>query len=1354
MVYFFTFFTESKGYVTFEHLTAQEGLSSHTVYACIQDSLGFMWFGTRDGLNKYDGTEVSIYTTDPENPYSISDNYTWFLSKSRTGKLWIGTWGSGLDQFDSATEKFIHYQHSETSSHSLSDNYVSHIYEDKQGTLWISTDAGGLNEFDPVKGTFTSYKHSPSRPQSLSHNKVSGTCEDNQGNLWVGTYGGGLDKFDPKLKTFTHYQHQPDHPNSLINNFIWVLHKDHHGMIWIGTEKGLDKFDPLQNTFVHYQHEEINPYSLSHNTVLSLLEDSRGVLWVGTYNGLNQFDAKNKRFIRYQHSAQYSQSLIDNTIWNICEDSAHTLWFTTGDGISKYDLGRERFTWYQHNVYDPNTLSNNKVSAIYDEENTLWVGTRGGGLNKFDRISRTFKSYRHQEGLSHDHITAMQKDSQGMLWIGTEGGGLNKFDPVKETFWSYQYHPEESYNLINDAITDITFHSDGTLWVATAGGGLDQFDPKTELFTHYQYEEGNPNSLVSDWTTVVYRDSSSSVWVGTEGGLSQFNPQQKIFTNYYSTPEGLSSNNINAIYEDSQKMLWIGTNDGLNKFDRLRQTFTVYRSKQGLLGSSVVGILEDQRGYLWLSTNKGLSKFDPRTLTFRHYDQRDGLQGPIFLIHSTYKNQHGELFFGGSNGLNVFSPEKLKDNPLIPPVVLTDFQLSNQSIPIGESFLPKHINLMDQLTLNHHQTDFTFKFTALNYSIPEKNQYAYKMEGLDKEWIYVDSHRRFASYTYLAPGEYTFKVKASNNDGIWNETGKSVKIIILPPWWQTWQAYAVYLFIFVGSILTLFLVQQRKLAYTRATNDRLQQVNKLKDEFLANTSHELKTPLHGIIGIAESLIKGATGPLSLETHTNLKMIVSSGRRLAHLVDDILDISKLKHKNITLHSKSVCLRDMTDIVLTLTQPIIQRKKNLRLVNAIDAHLPPLFADENRLQQILLNLIGNAIKFTEEGQIEITAQEEGEMLAITISDTGMGIPPDKHERIFESFEQVDGSSIREYGGTGLGLAITKQLVELHGGKIGVKSQVGIGSQFTFTLPKSTSPAEELNQLSYQPMFTEIPEIIPSKQTEKVGHSTILIVDDEPINLQVLHNYLSFHNYQVIQATSGHEALEWMAKGVHPDAVLLDIMMPKMTGYEVTQELRKRWPVDELPILLLTAKNQPEDLIIGLEYGANDYLVKPISKEELLARLKTHLYVKRCQFNAVRNAVKTAKENEAQFKEFLEVIPIGILIIDANQCIYYANQAAQKIVGKVEKTTPLVTQAEFSPNKEIIVNQAKESAISHIEVHQGDKVIHLEISKTSLFDEEGRITYTIGVFQNGAEKCLTRLERERDMVDEIVLPPQPTN
>jgi signal transduction histidine kinase/ligand-binding sensor domain-containing protein/class 3 adenylate cyclase/ActR/RegA family two-component response regulator len=1226
--------------IRFEHLTNKDGLSQSGVNCILQDNQGFMWFGTQDGLNKYDGYNFTIYRLDHEDPKSLSANWISSICEDRKGDLWIGTAG-GLNKFNREKEQFTHYKHDPDNSFSLSNNDVRSIYEDRSGDLWIGTYEGGLNKLVPGENegspsTFKHYKYNPDNPTGLSDNFIVTIYEDKSGFLWIGT-NGGLNKFDREKEQFIHYQHKPDNPFSLSHNHVFSICDDKYGNLWIGTYDGLNKFNPKKEQFIHYQHDADNPFSLSNNYPVSIYEDKSGVLWIGTHSGgLNKLVPSEKEgspstFKHYKHNPDNPFSLSDNQVHSIYEDKSGVLWIGTHDGLNKFDREKQKFTHFNHNSDNPFSLSDNNVYSIYeDKSGFLWIGTWGGGLNKFDPKKEQFTHYKHDPGnpssLIHDYIVATYEDESGFLWIGGHGG-LTKFDREKEQFTHYKHDPDNPSSLSHPDITAIYEDKSGILWIGTFGGGLNKLLPgDTEgsplTFKHYKYYSKNPFSLSSDFITTIYEDKSGIHWIGTYDGLNKFDREKEQFIHYKydpDNPSSLSHNQVMSIYEDQSGTLWIGTAGGLNKFNREKEQFFHYREKDGLANNVVYGILEDAHKNLWLSTNNGLSKFNPIDESFRNYDVKNGLQGNEYNQGSYFKSKSGELFFGGINGFNVFNPDSIKDNPLIPPVFITDFQIFNETVSIFEKddtenkhdySLAKHITLTEKIELTYRESVFSFEFAALDFRSSEKNKYAYKMEGFDKNWIYTNADRRFTTYTNLDPGDYVFRVKGSNNDGAWNEEGTSIAISITPPPWKTWWAYSLYIIALISSIVGYIhyrtKIHRKELEQQRLINERLQRIDKMKDEFLANTSHELRTPLHGIVGIAESLIGVAKGTVSEFLDSNLSMIISGGKRLTNLVNDILDFSKLKMSELELKKRPVDMGALTDVVLEFSKSLIAQKV-LKLENKIKKNLPPVNGDENRLQQIMYNLIGNAIKFTDSGTVTISASQHKDMVEISIADTGIGIPEDKIDNIFLSFEQVDASISREYGGTGLGLAITKKLIELHGGNINVKSEIGKGSTFSFTLPVSEEKVKITEQREEVAKVREVGngEFISLKdQARMEGEFNILVVDDEPINQQVLLNHLSIGNYNVTQALNGQEALKLMEEDNKFDLILLDIMMPKMSGYEVCQKIREKYLPSELPVIMLTAKNQVSDLVEGFSSGASDYLAKPFGKNELLARIKTHL------------------------------------------------------------------------------------------------------------------------------------------------------
>jgi len=793
-------------YIKFDHLTTENGLSNDSVWGMAQDSDGFMWFGTFDGLNRYDGSSVKVFRHDPDDPQSLSGNAVRGMCIDHTGVLWIGTWGNGLNQFDRETEQFIRYRHDPDDPHSLSNDAIRAIYEDRAGTLWVCT-MGGLNKFDRETKQFTRYRNESGNPDSLGNNIVWTVYEDPSGMLWIGTEG-GLDRFDPASVRFVHFRHNPDDSHSLSHNSVRSICMDQSGTLWIGTFGGLNRFNQETEQFTRYKHEPTDSHSLTHDSVSLVYEDPTGILWIGTWGGgLNQFDRETETFTHYQSNAADSYSLNNDNVYLIYEDRAGISWIATdGGGVNILDRGGKPFHHYRPIPDDPNSLSHNAVRALYeDRTGVLWIGTNSGGLNKLDRRTGQFTHYQHDtddpNSLRSNSVWVIYEDRMGSLWLGGFGSGLNTLDQETEEFTHCRHDSTLPHSLSNNNVVAMYEDRAGILWIGTWGGGLNKFERETEQFISYQHNPAGPNTLSHNQVTTIYEDRAGVIWIGTMGGLNRFEPETGVFTRYLhdpANPNSLGNNSVISIHEDRGGRFWIGTiGGGLDKFDREHEQFIHYTIKDGLPGNTVFGILEEdvspdgapnwEGGNLWLATTWGLSRFNPRKETFRNYDVSDGLQSNSFLpINAYHKSHRGELLFGGSNGFNAFYPDQIKDNPHIPPVVITDFQLANKPVPIGgDSVLQKSILETGHLTLSHLDRVFSFEFAALNYRASEKNRYRYKMEGFEKDWNEVDSARRFATYTNLDPGEYVFRVIGSNNDGIWNEQGAAVKITVLSPWWET-----------------------------------------------------------------------------------------------------------------------------------------------------------------------------------------------------------------------------------------------------------------------------------------------------------------------------------------------------------------------------------------------------------------------------------------------------------------------------------------------------------------------------------------------------------------------------------------
>jgi len=831
----------------FDRISLDQGLSQAKVGSIVQDSKGFLWFGTADGLNKYDGYSFTVYDHDPLDSTSLSDSRIQAIYEDKAGTIWIGTAGGGFNKFDRGTEKFTHYKHDPSNPTSLSNNHVLSIYEDRYGIFWLGTVGGGLNRFDRETGQFKHFKHDPGNPNSISHDRVFPICEDEFGYLWIGTNDGGLNRFDRETEKFEIFQFNADQPNSLSNNVINAMHKDKSGTLWIGTNNGLNQLvfvspsekllgkKPGSNEikFIHYNHDPDNPNSLSDSKIFSIFEDRSGTLWIGTGGGgLNKLVARStslKRllqvgqnlneieksiredteFLHYKNDPYDPLSLSDNRIRSIFEDRSGLLWIgTNAGGLNKLNPLKEKFVHYKNDPANLNSLNYNRVYSIYqDRLGILWIGTSGGGLNKYDREKNVFTHFIHSPSnkfsLSYDIVFSIYENKFNTLWIGTDEG-LNQLDREKEVFMHYKNDPSNPRSLSHNSIRCIFEDKSGKLWFGT-DGGLNKFNRKEKTFVNYRHDPENTNSLSNNNVRVIYEDSYGGFWIGTYGGgLNRFDRSTETFVHFKNDPANstsLSHNSVLSIYEDTtgdRRILWIATQGGgLNKFNVEKEECKCYTMDDGLPNNVVYGILGDDHGNLWLSTNKGLSKFNPHSETFKNYNVNDGLQCNEFNTGAYFKSKAGEMFFGGINGFNAFYPDSIKDHPFIPPVVISTIKKFNKIIK-------RDVSKNQEIKLSYKDNYLTFEFVALDFTNPQKNLYQYKMSGVDDDWIDAGT-RRIATYTNLDPGEYQFHVRGSSSAGNWNKKGVELKIVIKPPFWKTWW----FIIIVAFSVLIIGLTSIR-----------------------------------------------------------------------------------------------------------------------------------------------------------------------------------------------------------------------------------------------------------------------------------------------------------------------------------------------------------------------------------------------------------------------------------------------------------------------------------------------------------------------------------------------------------------
>ncbi|MBX7220129.1 MAG: SpoIIE family protein phosphatase [Blastocatellia bacterium] len=792
----------------FQRISIEQGLSQSSVQAVVQDQTGYLWLGTQDGLNRYDGYQFRVYRNEPNNSASLSGNYIYALCEDRQGNLWVGTRANGLNRFDPATGRVTRFHSDAADPASLSHQTVRAIIEDIQGIIWVGTE-GGLNRFEPASGTFRRYLSDANDPESLSDNFVQALAGDRQGRLWIGT-NNGLNCFDPATGKFTRFQHNPTDPASLSGDRIRTLRISQTGSLWLGTNaSGFDRLDPLTGLVTHFSTSAQGGIGLPQlSSVRDIFEDRAGILWISTDNeGLVRFDPFSRTFSQYRHHPQIPTSLSNDSLRLTFQDRSGGFWVTTfGNGVNRL-LQTGKFLCYRMDPQNPAGLSDNHVFSFCEtRDGGLWVGTETGGLNRLDRATGRYDHYRHDAGnpasLGSDCVLAMYEDPSGRLWIGTKEGGLNRLDRATGKFTRFLLNRAPSNGLNPNTVRAICADRQGYLWLSTEGG-VHRFDPVRETFVSYQHDPHNPQSLSFNNLRGMAPGPDGALWIATiGGGVNRLDPATGTFRRYRhdpNNPASLRTDAVRFVYVDRSGIVWAGTDGGgLNRLDPVSGQVTAFTMKEGLPNNVVYGILEDRQENLWLSTNYGICKFNPKTRACRVYDVHDGLQSNEFNQGAAFQNTSGELFFGGIGGYNIFRPETITDNPYIPPVVLTNYLKFDKPV---ETF-----NGTEIAPLEYTENFFAFEFAALNYVVPEKNQYAYRLEGFDRDWIYCGT-RRYASYTNLDPGTYVFRVKGSNNDGGWNETGISLRVVVRPAPWRTWWAYGLYVAVAGGGLWGLFQVQ-------------------------------------------------------------------------------------------------------------------------------------------------------------------------------------------------------------------------------------------------------------------------------------------------------------------------------------------------------------------------------------------------------------------------------------------------------------------------------------------------------------------------------------------------------------------
>ncbi|MBN2524271.1 MAG: response regulator [Bacteroidales bacterium] len=1200
--------------IKFRQITVEDGLSQNWIRCISQDKYGFMWFGTRDGLNRYDGYNFKIYKLDQKLKNSLSNNHIKVIFEDSRGNLWIGAQG-GLNIYDRKRDEFIPL------SFTL-DYSIEAIAELSSGDLLIGS----------PEGLFFIDQEDMSFKELNTEMYVNAILIDNNNNIWLGTYS-GLCLFNQADCSVQVFRNRKDDKKSISENIIRSMAQDSQGRIWVGTDtKGLNllryiKEDPFHPEFINYSNHPDDPESIGKGAVLALLDDKEGNLWIGLENGgldiieLDDFKENRCVFKHYLHNEGDSYSISNNSIHSIYRDKSGTIWAGTyAMGINYYNKLLHKFEHYKHLPNNSHSINNNHVNVIYDEADKLWIGTEGG-LNVLDKKRKTIKHYtydfRDDKTIGADPVWSILRDSYGNMWIGTWSGGLNLFDETSSTFTRYLHDENDENSIGGNSVFGLAQDQEGNLWIASMLGGLNRYDYGTNTFKSYLHEDGK-NSISNNWVRDILISSYNEVWMSTMKAVDVFDINTGLFRSYthdVSDTTSISYNGAVVIFEDSKRNIWIGTESGLNVYRRESNTFKSYFEEDGLPNNALTGICEDDNGNLWLSTNHGISKFvdgihQPECPEFKNYDMWDGLQGNEFNRRSFCKGIDGRMYFGGTNGYNVFHPDSIKDNKWIPDVVLTGFYINNQSVDYRDknSPLTENIHIAKEIRLLPKHMVFTIEYAALNYIASEKNHYAFILEGFEKEWNNVGTQRT-ATYTNLDPGRYVFKVKASNNDGYWNKEGRSLVITILPAWWQTWWAKALYaLFILLALYFfrkyTLISVNfKNQLWKEHLQREKTEELNRMKIRFFTNISHELRTPLTLISGPIEQLINKGSKSKELE------LIKRSVFQLRKLVDQILDFRKIDSEEMPVKMQE------NDIVSCIKQTIFgffdyAEQKGIKVIFRSGIHKLNMDFDKEKIDKIFTNLLMNALNYTQPGgtvSVNLTVHDEKPVkneihLVIEISDTGKGIPKLEIDKIFNRFYTSDNQNDTLVG-TGIGLHLTKSLVEMHGGEINVTSKEKEGTVFTVVLPARNGKLEIARKeiVLQNNISGKSSKMKVENQKSKIeSHKKTIIVIDDNIDICSFIESILISEFNIIKEINPEQGMELILKYM-PDLVISDVMMPGMNGFELCERIKSDIRISHIPVILLTAKATVEDHILGFDTGADEYIYKPFDIKLLRSRVR---------------------------------------------------------------------------------------------------------------------------------------------------------
>jgi len=1244
-----------KGYAqqSTSFINISDELVNNEVTAIIQDKNGFIWFGTRGGLQRFDGYEMKLLKNDFGKGNNLLSQSIEVLQNGKQNNIWIGTKSGGLSSYDSKTGTISNYINNNKHATDFNADYILSLLDTDSEKLLIGT-WKGFQYFNKKTGEFTILNSSW---------KTFDIQPDYNTGYWLAT-SSGLRHLNRLLVNDSSYNFGiPD------INITSIVHDKESNCLWLGTwQQGMYQFNLATKEFKNFRHKNDDESSLSSNNTYRIFLDSKGTLWVGTWRGgLNRFDKKTESFEKIHLNIPGLFTTDNQIILTIQEDPSGLLWVgTDGTGVFKYDLNQKKFLNIGNRNNTISILGSTHVLSVFvDPFNKLWIGTKGGGIQfspdwkKFKMLSINTKENNYLPNTPPESRSFLVAGDY--LWVGTDKGLfriLNNKSGV-EGYNIFLPNTKEQGSISGLKINALAKDSSGKIWIGTQEYGLSSisgYDKNNKpIFKNYLPAFGVSGALQNERVSCLLVDTKKRLWVGTYKGLHLYLPstdQFQVFTQTNEYKNSLSNNTILCLAEDKFGNIWAGTQYGLNKISGIQNdklNVTSYTTKEGLPSDYIHSVIPDKAGNIWASTNKGIIRFNQANNTFAVFDKRDGIQSNVFSENASFKDTNGRFFFGGIEGVTYFIPDSIKINYFNPPIYFTNLKVNNLPYEFGKgkidsSILAKPFNETESLTLSHKENIFSIEFAALDYHAPDKNEYMYKLEGFNKDWVNAGKSR-LVTFTNLQPATYHLKVKATNSDKIWNSIPRELKITILPPPWKTWWAYTIYIAIFIFLLwLTRYLglrqeALKNQLVVTRLGRQQEKKLADFKERLFTNISHEFRTPLTLILGPLDDLLHRKR--LETPVEKSLRMVQKQSRRMLRMVNQLLDFQKSESGNLKLTAQPGEIVSFCYDIFSLFIDEAHRRNIEYTFEAEEKYISFSF-DQNKLEIIVFNILSNAFKFTPNGQqVHVTIKKnKNQFCEITVQDTGRGIPPNDIDRIFDRFyrgKEMDATTI---SGSGIGLSFVKELTELHGGTITAESDGVNGCLFTVKLPPINNNENGLN-MSGEHVFnsiqkTEVPLNSTDMQEENehlaLEHDQpiILVVEDESDIQQYISDILT-PNFKVITASNGKEGVEKAFETI-PDLIVSDIMMPEMDGIELCRKLKSDKGTSHIPIILLTALTDMTHHVQGIREGADVYLPKPFNSQLLLVHIHNlinlrntlkELYAKKIFLGSGNFEIKTFEE-----------------------------------------------------------------------------------------------------------------------------------